>query len=69
MGAKKYILMTKCNSLSIFYKLFIFQSNSKADPHWHEIKGPRGSIILIQSLTENAKLLKQNLNTLVRKSG
>ncbi|XP_022174774.1 translational activator of cytochrome c oxidase 1-like [Myzus persicae] len=44
-------------------------SNSKADPHWHEIKGPRGSIILIQSLTENAKLLKQNLNTLVRKSG
>ncbi|CAH1738745.1 unnamed protein product [Aphis gossypii] len=45
------------------------QSNSKADIHWHEIKGPRGSIILVQSLTENVRLLKQNLNTLVRKSG
>lgn len=36
---------------------------------WTEIKGPRGSILLIQSLTENARQLKQNLNTLVRKSG
>jgi len=36
---------------------------------WFEIKGPRGSIILIQGLTENSKLFKQNLNTLVRKSG
>lgn len=49
--------------------MLIFQSASKAEPVWFEIKGPRGSIILIQGLTENSVLLKQNLNTLVRKSG
>lgn len=51
------------------YFLFIFQSTSKAEPVWFEVKGPRGSILLIQALSENPKLVKQNLNTLIRKSG
>jgi len=44
-------------------------STSKADTVWFEIKGPRGSVLLIQGLTENSKAFKQSLNTLVRKSG
>lgn len=55
--------------LSFKYMLFIFQSTSKAEPVWFEIKGPRGSMFLIQALTENPKLVKQNLNSVNRKSG
>ncbi|XP_050524864.1 translational activator of cytochrome c oxidase 1 [Daktulosphaira vitifoliae] len=44
-------------------------STSKAELVWFEIKGPKGAILLIQGLTDNPKLLKQNLNTVVRKSG
>ncbi|XP_050423771.1 probable transcriptional regulatory protein Cthe_2075 [Adelges cooleyi] len=43
-------------------------SSSKAEQVWFEIKGPKGAILLIHGLTDNAKLLKQTLNTLIRKS-
>ncbi|VVC38499.1 YebC-like,Integrase, N-terminal zinc-binding domain-like,Transcriptional regulator TACO1- [Cinara cedri] len=43
-------------------------SNSKAESVWFEVKGPRGTILLIHGLSENPRLFKQNLNTLVRKS-
>uniref|UniRef100_A0A2S2PVC8 Translational activator of cytochrome c oxidase 1 n=1 Tax=Sipha flava TaxID=143950 RepID=A0A2S2PVC8_9HEMI len=65
------IEMAKKNSMpkDTILNAIKIHSSSKAEPIWFEIKGPRGSIFLIQALTENPRLMKQNLNTLIRKSG